>query len=195
MSLSTRTKKISGFVTLGEFPLVSKSSIAEKLKAYLASEADQYAFAFHDKDSMDDGSIKTWHVHYVADMSTAKRLSTFVGEIASAIGCSSLAVTISKYVSFEGAFQYLIHKKDTDKFQYAESDIYTNLSEQDFRLYMDCDTGRDDYGKILEACRSADNVTEIISALGLKMFTHYHKAIMLTWEHCVKNKRTNYGRK
>lgn len=142
MSLSTKTKKINVVISLKEAE--QPSAFLSRLQAHMQVEAEQYAMILHDRDMKDDGTFKTPHIHLVADMKSAKRLSTFLGEIATLLDLNPLAVSIEKYVSFEAALQYLIHKNDTDKYQYSEERIIHNIEKDNFRLYMDCDTKRDD---------------------------------------------------
>lgn len=186
MSLSTKTKKINVVISLKEAE--QPSAFLSRLQAHMQVEAEQYAMILHDRDMKDDGTFKTPHIHLVADMKSAKRLSTFLGEIATLLDLNPLAVSIEKYVSFEAALQYLIHKNDTDKYQYSEERIIHNIEKDNFRLYMDCDTKRDDYGKIIDACYACDTLKDVISMLGLQFFTRYHRAVSITWD-CVKTEK------
>lgn len=179
MALTTKTKFMSGIVSVKEAS--DCGSLASLLKSYFDGECVIYAFIFHNQDIDENGEYKTRHFHFVCELKTARRVSTLINGLATLLNLSPFAITCDKCVSMEGAIQYLVHKNDPDKFQYPRSLVVTNMSDDDFTLYMDCETSKDEFGRLYEViCRSMSKV-DVIRAIGLSKYTRYYKAIDDIW--------------
>lgn len=173
MGLEQRTKKVTGIVSLKgvEYP-----SVRPLLENYLSSSCHEYAFIYHGCDTLEDGQLKTPHIHFVANMKMVKRLSTILGEIAQVLGVSTLAVTISKYESFSACVQYLIHKNNPDKFQYPKSEIVTNIEASELDAFME-DDEKFDTDALIKVVMSSPDRLSMIRTLGLGRYKLYRNVI------------------
>lgn len=173
MGLEQRTKKITGIVSLKG---VEYQSIRPLLENYLSNSCHEYAFIYHGCDTLEDGQLKTPHIHFVANMKMVKRLSTILGEIAQVLGVSTLAVSISKYESFSACVQYLIHKNNADKFQYPKSDIVTNIEDSELDAFLE-DDEKFDSDSLIKIVLSSPNRLAMLRTLGLGRYKLYRNVI------------------
>lgn len=173
MALETRTKKITGIVSLKG---VEYSDIRPLLQNYLSSSCFDYAFILHDADFLEDGSAKTPHIHFCGNFKVVKRLSTILGEIANVLGLSPLAITISKYESYSACIQYLVHRNNPEKYQYEQSKIVTNLNSSELDAFMEDDVNFDTDTLIKVVVSSPDRIS-LIRSLGMARYKLYRNVI------------------
>ena len=53
-----------------------KKSVEQRIKEYCQHDEDTYYIIFHDKDTNDDGTLKTLHAHFYIDFKNARPFST-----------------------------------------------------------------------------------------------------------------------
>lgn len=171
-TLTTQTAKINAIISLKDLDKSRIDSILEDLKKWCEQSTNLYAFILHNKDVLENGEIKTPHIHLVAIMkSNRKRLSTTLSDIAEFIDVNTLAISIDKMSDIVGSLQYLIHKNNPDKHHYEERDIITNISQGEMSTYMasDCKSMSIEYlVGVIEKHRSK---IDIMREIGL---TYYH---------------------
>lgn len=173
MALSDRTKKITGIISMKD---VDYKTIRALLEPYLAANTFDYAFIYHDCDHLEDGQVKTPHIHYCGNWKTVKRLSTVLGEISSVCGIVPTAITISKYESFSGCLQYLIHKNNPEKFQYKQKDIVTNIPAPEMDAFM-AEDNKLDMDSLIKLVMSSPDRLSIMRSLGLTRYRMYRNMI------------------
>lgn len=183
MALSDQTKKISGIVSLAgdNSNYLSLEEIINSMDDYFLSFSSRYAFRVHDMDFDAVGNPKTLHIHFVADMKKRQRLSTLLNALSLALDVDPLAVSIQKYTSFEGCFQYLCHRNNPDKVQYCLYLVHSNLPYDEMKLLMKEDVTALDMEGLFSIVANASSKTEILSKIGLYYYRLYRGVIFDLW--------------
>lgn len=177
--LTTQTNKYT--VVLSD---KNKTISKEVLKEYFNTNALQYAFIKHDKDTTDNGEVKTLHYHVVVLNSIKKRqrLSTILTNIADTLGISTLSISIEPLKNDIGALQYLIHKNDSDKYQYHKNDIVTNIDLNELETYLQAENDNITIDRLVQLCKSCNNIIEVMQAVGLGRYHIYRNVILDIWK-------------
>lgn len=182
MALSTRTKYISGFVSLGSVCPAEVASVMTKFYSWASAECESFAYILHDLDTKEneDGEIvaKTPHFHFVCVLNGATRISTFINRVADACGVLSVAVTADKTTSVESALQYLIHKNDSDKHQYPLSSIIRKWDDGDFKVLMESTPNQASFDYFNNVCKNASDIVDVIRSVGLSKYHAYRNTIL-----------------
>lgn len=178
-NLSTKTKKINLIVS---FKGYNPSQLSEKLDAlcgWLNENSEIYGAILHDKDFTEDGEKKTPHIHAVFELKAVRgvRLGTTLNKICECLRVLPDAVTIEKYTSFEGSFQYLIHKNNPEKYQYDKSAIRSNMDAEDVTNYLDAVTNAFDFDAWNRICKESRALPDVIKKVGLSYYNMYRSTI------------------
>lgn len=197
IAISALIQHVNGIISLKGKESDFIGLVERYLKIILDENANLYGFILHDKDMDEDGRIKTPHIHFVADMKKRIRVSTLINKIAKACDLDTLAITIDRYTSFEGSFQYLIHQNSPDKFHYDIEKVTTNVPEDDIDLILDATTSVLDYEELKSACRDANDIMDVIDRIGLSAYKSYRQVVIDVFQ-CVQRRDaqerlTQYG--
>ena len=138
-----------------------------------------------------DGEIETPHIHFVANMKTASRLGKFLREIAQVCGVSELAVSISKYLYYEMAIQYLIHKNDPDKYQYDVSQIMTNSEDVD--VYLSVVQNVFNYEAVCACLVRSKCLSQVAHTIGFSKYHAYRNVIRDLFEDYLNGRLFYHG--
>lgn len=178
-NLTTQTNKYNVIITDKH-----KTISIETLKEYFNTNALQYAFIKHDKDTNDNGEVKTLHFHVVVLNSIKKRqrLSTILTAIADGLGISTMAIQIEALKNDIGALQYLIHKNDLDKYQYLKSDIVTNIDLKELETYLQAENDNITIDRLIYLCSTCNNLIDVMQAVGLGRYHLYRNVILDIWK-------------
>lgn len=87
----------------------------------LLDRATHWAYAYHDLDKDDDGELKPPHYHLLLHFKTACSVNSCIKYI-----LSKQNVFGEECVSPHGAFEYLWHKNNPEKYQYDRSVVVTH---------------------------------------------------------------------
>lgn len=223
--LDTQTKLVSGVLN---FPLKGEEfedfdmvcEYAVRLRAYLTSVADEWAFILHscdipeDAESASDGdgvvednpvvayyhamNLKVPHIHFVFRASKRTRLMTWIYRIAYALGYDKaqrnlVSVENCKCVPF--AIQYLVHYNHAEKYQYSVSDIVTNLTQKQLQFYFESDGTYIDVETLIDLVRTSDSQTDIIRRIGLETYMKYRYPITTIFLEMKQNPSLLYAPK
>ena len=133
----------------------------EPLERFLKRSAwiQHYALCTHDRDKLDDGTIKELHTHIVLYTFEAKTLSAikknfdrFAGELVMRTDNPAQNTLVQDCHDVTSQYRYLRHLDDPDKVQYEECEVFTD---------------NDSYWK--ELCRT-NGLNDSSSNTGLQMF-------------------------
>lgn len=91
----------------------------EEVLAACCEYFPEWAYILHDKDTLEDGSLKKPHYHVVGRLAGSRTPQT----VANRIGVPSNYVDCKKGYTFKKGLRYLLHLDDPDKAQYDRSDI------------------------------------------------------------------------
>lgn len=183
-NLATMTNKICGILSLNqidEFDYMAFQDLYEALDRYFRANSKQYAFILHDLDVLPGGEYKTKHIHFVATMVKRKRLGTYLNDISEETGLNPFAITISKYTSFEASFQYLVHRNDTDKVQYAPYMVHTNMPKDEVKVLLAEEATALDLERLGEVIAKSETKTEVCKKIGLYYYRLYRGVINDLW--------------
>lgn len=171
--------KVSAVISLQNEDLEKAKAHLDILeKDFLSLECETYGAIIHDRDIDDDGKLKTLHIHLCFRLKKRVRKSTLINKVSSLCEVSPFAVTLDGATSFEGCFQYLIHKNDPQKFQYSFDEVRTNLTEGEIDIIMDAKTSVLDLPLLKAACMNTDCLVDVIEAVGLSTYQHYRATIL-----------------
>lgn len=176
-SLSTQSKKINAVISLRGVDGLDSLDIGYLLSSYFI----EWSFILHDKDVNDDGVLKTPHVNLVALLSKRTRLSTVMHKIADIFEVDDLAVSIETCSDYAGSLQYLIHKNDGNKFQYARDEIVSNIPSVDLNSILDGETDTLSYDRLVDLVTHSRSKLNLIEDLGLGLYRHYRPVINDIW--------------
>lgn len=151
--------------------------------------AENYAVNFigvicHDKDTDEQGQLKTIHYHVVIYYDKTYRIGSIINLLIELFHCNENQITIDKCNDLVAQTRYLIHLDDGDKEQYLPFDVYTNNVEE-FNKYC-----------------SATRVKDISQLIAIVKRCHYDlEEIMLKvvnydkWRRFINDLVGNYYRK
>jgi len=98
-----------------------------------------YAMIVHDKDILEDGSVKTTHAHlYLNTRDKAYSKDELIEKLSNDFSIDKTCIQIDPCNDSYGAIQYLTHKakKDKHKAHYDFNDIFTNDKEEIGHLWL-----------------------------------------------------------
>lgn len=150
------------------------------LNERLTQQGYMYASMVHDKDVNADGTMKTYHVHYVIWSSKRCRIETMLYRLLDYLKFDASEFTciqIDKCNDVAFSIQYLTHKNHKDKFQYNYNYIITNCSEQVIKDYYNSECTLELTTRQLVQWIVYDRMSnvELMFKLGISRY-HYYKA-------------------
>lgn len=144
--------------------------------------ARRYFFALHDLDKHEDGSPKSPHYHCYAEMSDRKRLSTWINQLSKKLQVSPFAISLEKPTSTEGCVQYLIHKKNPEKYQYERNRIVTNCPQDELEIILNAETSETSFDFFLRVIEESPSLTEVIRKVGIGKYQRWRPVILDLWK-------------
>lgn len=97
----------------------------DEVKLFCQSFCDYYAYILHDKDTKEDGTLKTPHVHVLCHFNERPRFSSVKNTLANN-DTKDTTVLGQTVMSKHLAFQYLTHSNDKSKYQYPLDEVVCN---------------------------------------------------------------------
>lgn len=92
----------------------------------------------HDKDTLEDGTLKTLHIHCVLALENRRSKENVLNDLSTVLKIPLNCVSVDDCKFIQGAVRYLTHYDDTDKYQYSFEDIKTNDRKCN-RYFLDID--------------------------------------------------------
>ena len=183
--IDTKAKKIALIINPPKTAEMFSADFFPALNNWLLETADVYAYILHDLDTNEDGEAKRPHVHVYAEMKQCRRLMTNLSSLANALGYDTMQISIEKASSNPTGFiQYLVHKNNPEKHQYAPSEIATNLDEASLKALLDSDAGNCSLSYFVSVCANERNIIRVIEKIGLDVYMKYRNAIQDIWRAC-----------
>lgn len=178
-SLTTQTAKINVIISLKDKSYDAiKGAIMVDLLNWCQAHCKMYAYILHDKDVLDNGELKTPHIHLVALLNSNRcRLSTTLNNLSAVICVNEMAITIDRCSDFNGSIQYLIHKNNNDKYQYNVLDITTNMPQGELDVYLNSNSGCVSLESLVSIIKRHRNIVDIIRDVGLNNYRLYRNVI------------------
>lgn len=186
-NLTVRTKYVNMVIRWHSYPV----DFEERIANYIQSNCSMYCYVCHNGDINSYGEVEEKHYHFVLDFITAKRLSTFLNEIADLFMLPNTnGIQIEKAVSKVKSIQYLIHKNDLAKTQHKPEEIITNLPFNELTTILDSeDDGAITYDYIMKCIRENPNKLYLIHCIGLYAYKTYRNVILDMLDEYTKGTR------
>lgn len=154
------------------------SSISDFLGA-LTKYGFLYYAIVHDKDTDLQGALIRSHLHVVLVSSKTLRVKQLIGIIADSFNTNDENIQVQEVISLSGSIQYLLHMNNKEKYQYDKSFILTNDSDNlDGYLLETASMDKLTTKGLLDMILVQEyNRLDLIQAIGIGAYTHYHKVI------------------
>lgn len=183
-ALNNKTGKITGVIRLTR-DLTDKEIF--NFNELCLSITGDYYYIIHDRDVDANGVKCPRHLHYVIESQNRKLLSTWLNMITDALGLdNSNGIEISKTTRFIGSVQYLTHQNYKDKTQYYDTDIKTNVSNEELSTILNMSRNGLDMDYLLYIVRTSATLIDVMSSLGLNYYHIYRATILDIWKECHK---------
>ena len=161
-----------------------KNSIGDFLGS-LSKYGFLYYAIVHDKDIDLQGSLIRSHLHLVLVSSKTLRVKQIIGIIADDFKTNDENIQVQEVVSLAGSIQYLLHMNNKEKYQYDKSCILTNDNDN-LEGYL-LETASIDkvttQGLLDMVLVQEYNRLDLMKAIGIGAYTHYHKVIDELYEY------------
>ena len=159
---------------------------------YLATECDKYYSIIHDKDILDNGELKTPHIHLLVELVSRQRKSTILNRMSKCVNIPLECISVDECRNISKSAQYLIHLNNKEKYQYNKEDISTNDEERLKYLLMSDEKTDLTTDELFDIVDNARNVRELIKKIGISCYMKYGRVIDLLWKDKVTSNGFNY---
>lgn len=159
---------------------------------YLATECDKYYSIIHDKDVLDNGELKTPHIHLLIELMSRQRKSTILNRISKCVKLPLECISVDECRNITRSAQYLIHLNDKEKYQYSKDNISTNDLDRLNYLLMSEEKTDLTTEELFDIVDNARNVRELIKKIGIKCYMQYGRVIDLLWKDKIVNNGFHY---
>jgi hypothetical protein len=139
----------------------------------------QYYMIIHDKDVDNQGALIRTHIHLVIVSSKTLRVKQVINLLSDSLVTNPENIQVQEVISLSGSIQYLLHLNNKEKYQYSRDEILTNDIDnlEGYLIEQACiekltTKGLLDYILVQELSR-----LDLIQAIGIGAYTHYHKVI------------------
>ena len=132
---------------------------------------ENYAFIKHDKEDLP-------HVHIVLTFSKRKRGQRVLNMLSDLLAVNyldSLSVEVAEDLA--ACVQYLIHKRNPEKFQYDPKGITTTYTDETLNSLLESDAPMDAYALRAICIAKEGDLIEIAQEIGLSEFSRYRYLI------------------
>lgn len=170
----------------------SINQVDSDLIFYLGTECDKYYSIIHDKDTLDNGELKTPHIHLLVELVSRQRKSTILNKMSKCVNIPLECISVDECRNISKAAQYLLHLNNQNKYQYNKEDISTNDEERLKYLLMSDEKTDLTTDELFDIVDNARNVRELIKKIGIKCYMQYGRVIDLLWKDKVANNGLHY---
>lgn len=189
-NLNQQTKEFSFVLNLPNCEKYDLKYLLTKVEEYVRSNSEEYYYIVHDKDVLEDGTLKTIHIHllYRTNSKNVIRLKTELHRLTEFIygnDTDKLLCTISidKWRNHDYGIQYLTHRNDVGKHQYSIEEVFTNDIEYlTDVMNMEVDSKTLDVESIYNLCIQCNSRIELYTRIGLTNCRNYRNIINDIWE-------------
>lgn len=131
----------------------------------------KYFIILHDKDTLEDGTLKHEHYHVIIQSKTARKLESILSEVSSSLKVPDNLITIASVNDLMQNIRYLVHADDCNKYQYEWASVWCNS----FDLLEDAQNYVSDINTrtLISVLKQSNNYTDVIKRIGLDNFKKY----------------------
>lgn len=169
--------------------VVSDLSRCKNSIGYFLGSLSKYGFLYyaivHDKDTDLQGALIRSHLHLVLVSSKTLRVKQIIGIIADNFSTNDENIQVQEVVSLAGSIQYLLHMNNKEKYQYDKSNVLTNDTDNlEGYLIENASIDKVTTKGLLDMVLVQEyNRLDLIQAIGIGAYTHYHKVIDELYEY------------
>lgn len=138
---------------------------------------NQFFAILHDKDFLEDGVLKTPHIHLVISQAERTRGTTLINRINEYTGLPKNCISVLPAFDLAQRVQYLIHKNHIEKYQYSVDEIYTNNDDLCIGLLSEPLKKEITAQQLIDLVDSGTTTKNIIQIIGLKNYQTYYRVI------------------
>lgn len=174
-NLSSITTKFNFIIN---YPNDVNVDIINLLKVFCENNTSEYYFILHDKDIDANAELKTKHIHLLFIVNKRARLLTMIKRLSQNIFNSDdlkylNLFTVDIWREHDLGIQYLVHKNDSDKYQYDVKSVYTNDKEY-LKTVLEFQIERAlDIDKLIQLCYENDSILDVFRLIGLNNSRNY----------------------
>lgn len=142
-----------------------------------------YAFIQHDSDVNDSGDNERKHYHCSMVTCNEFAKNTILKDIASKLEINVNCISSRQVKDFVLSTQYLIHKNNKEKAQYNELDVWTNDTNELFKILFDSISSYElDINYLIKLVKSCNSIADVYRELGMKNARTYRSIIIDLWK-------------
>lgn len=147
----------------------------KKLYEYLEYASEYFAEILHNKDIKNNQEKERPHHHIIIIFKTITRKSTILNTFSEILEIPKTMITITKMLNVFLETQYLIHKNDPTKYQYAPFEITTNKPKR-LNEILNANTDHQEITatELIEIVYKENNFYKILKVLGLEVTKKYY---------------------
>lgn len=147
--------------------------------SFLNNSGFRYYYIIHDSDISENGEKIRPHIHLVVTGLKRWRVKQLLNDLAEVLDTNVENIQIEEVKNITASIQYLIHKNDTNKYQYDMKKIFTNdkdnlapiLNETIVTLTITTD-------RLIQLILvEGMEKLELIKTIGIGSYSHYKSAI------------------
>ena len=139
----------------------------------------------HDRDTKQDGTLKTLHYHVVITTSRLRK-QTILNDLTEWLNLPLECLSVEKIRNINSAIRYLCHLDDTDKQRYAPFEILTNDEEYLKNNLTNEQITNLDESTLIKLCKEASSYAEILLKIGSQQFKTNLPIIRVLFNECHK---------
>lgn len=110
----------------------AENYVCEEVLARLDDVFSEWAYILHDSDVDDEGNPKKPHIHWVGKLENATSIQAISD--GKHLGVPERDIEFCR--NWKSSVRYLVHKDDSEKFQYVLDGIVTNIASEALELLM-----------------------------------------------------------
>lgn len=171
-NLSSRSKSVRCVIN---YPF--RNDLA-KVSETFSALGYSFAMIIHDKDTDENGELKTKHIHLLLLSPKRHQLQYYLFRLCEIFDCFPVNVSVLVSESVTNDLQYLIHKNDITKYQYDKKDIIHNFNTD--YLHGELETQNDgtlNAKQLIAIIKQSRSRLEVMDRIGLSRYVLYRNAI------------------
>lgn len=189
IEMSTQTQKIFCVINIKNDDEIEK--IKKNLNDFAVSGYKYYCI-LHDKDVDEIGVLKTKHFHLLLSGKVFTRASTWLKRISNILEIAPEQVSMKHVDSFVSCVKYLIHKKQSNKYQYDRCDILTSEPMENLNALLDSEEEQPlsvvYLGQLFEELDG--NKFVMIDIIGFTRYSQNYRAVNEIWDYLSVHKKS-----
>ena len=137
------------------------------------------AFILHDKDTDENGELKTAHCHLLICASKGQSKANWIDSICLALSVSRECVSVAPALSVRGCLRYRLHRHNKEKYQYKEEAVQGNMARALSEALVDKPQSNPAIDDLLACADDPVALYNLVGAQGFKRCTDIIHAVQV----------------